>query len=296
MAGHTSDIANLQTNKADKATTLEGYGITDAMTATDINAAIQSAIAGIGHAVFKKVDAVPSVEEAEDNVLYLVMNSTSGFYDIYAKVDTEVVRLDDVSVNLDGYATTEAMDAAIAEAVAGKVDAVPGKGLSTNDYTDEDAAKLAALDANAEENYVKSVNEDELTVSAEGRLSLTAVAMSKVTGLDGALAGKVDAVAGKGLSTNDFTTVQVQKLAGIEDGAQANIIESITLDGGEALSVEGKTINIPAANTNTVGLLSPTDKVKLDAIDLDALATKAEVSSLEESVTTISESLVWGSL
>lgn len=296
VAGHTSDIANLQTNKADKATTLEGYGITDAMTATDINAAIQSAIAGIGHAVFKKVDAVPSVEEAEDNVLYLVMNSTSGFYDIYAKVDTEVVRLDDVSVNLDGYATTEAMDAAIAEAVAGKVDAVPGKGLSTNDYTDEDAAKLAALDANAEENYVKSVNEDELTVSAEGRLSLTAVAMSKVTGLDGALAGKVDAVAGKGLSTNDFTTVQVQKLAGIEDGAQANIIESITLDGGEALSVEGKTINIPAANTNTVGLLSPTDKVKLDAIDLDALATKAEVSSLEESVTTISESLVWGSL
>lgn len=296
VAGHTSDIANLQTNKADKATTLEGYGITDAMTATDINAAIQSAIAGTGHAVFKKVDAVPSVEEAEDNVLYLVMNSTSGFYDIYAKVDTEVVRLDDVSVNLDGYATTEAMDAAIAEAVAGKVDAVPGKGLSTNDYTDEDAAKLAALDANAEENYVKSVNEDELTVSAEGLLSLTAVAMSKVTGLDGALAGKVDAVAGKGLSTNDFTTVQVQKLAGIEDGAQANIIESITLDGGEALSVEGKTINIPAANTNTVGLLSPTDKVKLDAIDLDALATKAEVSSLEESVTTISESLVWGSL
>lgn len=296
VAGHTSDIANLQTNKADKATTLEGYGITDAMTATDINAAIQSAIAGTSHAVFKKVDAVPSVEEAEDNVLYLVMNSTSGFYDIYAKVDTEVVRLDDVSVNLDGYATTEAMDAAIAEAVAGKVDAVPGKGLSTNDYTDEDAAKLAALDANAEENYVKSVNEDELTVSAEGRLSLTAVAMSKVTGLDGALAGKVDAVAGKGLSTNDFTTVQVQKLAGIEDGAQANIIESITLDGGEALSVEGKTINIPAANTNTVGLLSPTDKVKLDAIDLDALATKAEVSSLEESVTTISESLVWGSL
>lgn len=34
VAGHTQDIQNLQTGKADKATTLEGYGITDAMTAT----------------------------------------------------------------------------------------------------------------------------------------------------------------------------------------------------------------------------------------------------------------------
>ena len=97
VAGHTQDIQNLQTGKADKATTLEGYGITDAMTATAIAEAIKTAIAETGHASFTKVDAVPAASEAKDNVLYLVMNADTGFYDIYAKVDTEVVRLDDVS-------------------------------------------------------------------------------------------------------------------------------------------------------------------------------------------------------
>lgn len=107
VAGHTQDIQNLQTGKADKATTLEGYGITDAMTATAIAEAIQTAIAATGHASFKKVNEVPTVETAQDNILYLVMNAVTGFYDIYAKVDTEVVRLDDVSINLDDYSTTE---------------------------------------------------------------------------------------------------------------------------------------------------------------------------------------------
>ena len=99
VAGHTQDIQNLQTGKADKATTLEGYGITDAMTATAIAEAIQTAIAATGHASFKKASAVPTAAEAQDNVLYLVMNADTGFYDIYAKVENAVVRLDDVSVN-----------------------------------------------------------------------------------------------------------------------------------------------------------------------------------------------------
>lgn len=122
VAGHTQDIQNLQTGKADKATTLEGYGITDAMTATAIAEAIKTAIAETGHASFTKVDAVPAASEAKDNVLYLVMNADTGFYDIYAKVDTEVVRLDDVSVNLDNYSTTEQMNEAIATAIANKVE------------------------------------------------------------------------------------------------------------------------------------------------------------------------------
>lgn len=37
-----------------------------------------------------------------------------------------------------------------------------------------------------------------------------------------ALDGKVDKVSGKGLSTNDFTTTEKSKLAGIQAGAQVN--------------------------------------------------------------------------
>ena len=253
VAGHTQDISNLQTNKADKATTLEGYGITDAMTATAIAEAIQAAIAATGHASFSKVDAVPSAEEAKANVLYLVMNAGTGFYDIYAKVETEVVRLDDVSVNLDAYSTTEQMNAAIAEAIKNKVDAVEGKGLSTNDFTDALKTKLEGMNADGEKNVVSSVAE-EFTVSDEGKLGLASVGMDKVTGLAAALAGKVAAEDGKGLSTNDFTTELKTKLEGVESGAQANLIEVVKIN-GTALNIADKAVNVPLAAGENAGVV-----------------------------------------
>lgn len=253
VAGHTQDISNLQTNKADKATTLEGYGITDAMTATAIAEAIQAAIAATGHASFSKVDAVPSAEEAKANVLYLVMNADTGFYDIYAKVETEVVRLDDVSVNLDAYSTTGQMNAAIAEAIKNKVDAVEGKGLSTNDFTDALKTKLEGMNADGEKNVVSSVAE-EFIVSDDGKLGLASVGMDKVTGLAAALAGKVAAEDGKGLSTNDFTTELKTKLEGVESGAQVNLIEVVKIN-GVALNIADKAVNVPLAAGENAGVV-----------------------------------------
>ena len=253
VAGHTQDIQNLQTNKADKATTLEGYGITDAMTATAIREAIQAAIAATGHASFSKVDAVPSAEEAKANVLYLVMNADTGFYDIYAKVDTEVVRLDDVSVNFDAYSTTEQMNAAITEAIKNKVDAVEGKGLSTNDFTTELKTKLEGMNADGEKNVVSSVS-DEFSVSAEGKLGLASVGMDKVAGLAAALAGKVSVEDGKGLSANDFTTELKTKLEGVESGAQVNLIETVKVN-GVALNIADKAVNVPLAAGENAGVV-----------------------------------------
>lgn len=256
VAGHTQDIQNLQTDKADKATTLEGYGITDAMTATAIAEAIQTAIAATGHASFKKVDTIPTVETAEDNVLYLVMNAETGFYDIYAKVGTEVVRLDDVSVNLDDYSTTEQMNEAIATAIANKVDKVEGKGLSTEDFTTELKEKLVALPEGAEANYVKSVS-DEFAVSAEGKLEVKEIASAKVTGLPDALAGKVDKVEGKGLSTNDFTNELKEKLDGMNADGEANVLEAVKLS-GTALPITDKAVDIPTATASALGVVKST--------------------------------------
>lgn len=265
VAGHTQDIQNLQTGKADKATTLEGYGITDAMTATAIAEAIKTAIAETGHASFTKVDAVPTVAEAKDNVLYLVMNADTGFYDIYAKVDTDgtaaVVRLDDVSVNLDDYSTTEQMNEAIATAIANKVDKVEGKGLSTEDFTTALKEKLVALPEGAEANYVKSVS-DEFTVSEEGKLEVKEIAPAKVTGLPDALAGKVDKVEGKGLSANDYTNEEKEKLGGVEAGANKNLIEIIKL-AGAALNISEKAVDIPLAGETAGVVTSSTEENKV---------------------------------
>lgn len=261
VAGHTQDIQNLQTSKADKATTLEGYGITDAMTATAITEAIQTAIAATGHASFKKVNEVPTAETAQDNILYLVMNADTGFYDIYAKVDTEVVRLDDVSVNLDDYSTTEQMNEAIATAIINKVDKVDGKGLSTEDFTTALKEKLVALPEGAEANYVKSVS-DEFTVSTEGKLEVKEIAPTKVTGLPNALADKVDKVEGKSLSANDYTNEEKEKLSGIEAGASKNLIEVIKL-AGVALNISEKEVNVPVAGTTLGVVLSSTEENKV---------------------------------
>lgn len=94
-------------------------------TSSEVSAAISTAISQSGHAVFQKVDAVPGAAEAQDNILYLVMNSQTNHYDIYAKVGEEVVLLDDTTVDLSGYVAKE-----------------DGKGLSANDFTDDLKGKL----------------------------------------------------------------------------------------------------------------------------------------------------------
>ena len=152
---------------------------------TEVATAIQTAIAGTGHAKFEKVDTIPTASVAKDNILYLVMNSKTNHYDIYAKVAGEVVLLDDTTVDLTAYATTEAMNTAL----NGKVDKATGKGLSTNDYTNAEKEKLAGIAAGAN-NYThpahtaKTQGFYKVTVDAEGHVSnAVAVAKADITAL-----------------------------------------------------------------------------------------------------------------
>lgn len=54
---------------------------------------------------------------------------------------------------------------------------------------------------------------------------------------------KVDKVSGKGLSTNDYTTTEKNKLSGVASGAQVNVIETVKVN-GTAQSVTGKAVDI----------------------------------------------------
>lgn len=95
-----NEIAEEDLSAALKAVIDGKMNASDSMTSQQIQQAISTAISGAEHAKFEKADAVPTAETAEENVLYLVMNSDTGFYDIYALVSGEVVRLDDTSVDL----------------------------------------------------------------------------------------------------------------------------------------------------------------------------------------------------
>lgn len=78
-------------------------------TGDEVDTAVAEAVAGAGHASFEVAESVPDAESAESNVLYLVYNSDTGYYDIYALVGESVVRLDDTTVDLTDYVTSDSL-------------------------------------------------------------------------------------------------------------------------------------------------------------------------------------------
>ena len=188
-------------------------------TSAQVVAAINTAISKSGHASFQKVDAVPKADAAQENILYLVMNTTTKHYDIYAKIKG----------SSDSY-TMELLDDTTVD-LSGKVDKVAGKGLSTNDYTTAEKTKLAGI-AEGANKYVHP----SYTAKTSGLYKVTVDA-----------AGHVSAVAA--VTKGDIT----------------------------ALGIPGQDTTYPEATTAKAGLMSAADKSKLDGM---TIATDAEVSEM----------------
>lgn len=131
MAYDTSKLASLQALKD---------------TATRIKKEYLAAISKAGHASFQKAESVPTAEEAQENILYFVKNTKTGFYDIYALVDGSVEWLDDTTVDLDGYVTDEELTAALAGLGGGALYEGTKSDLSASDSSIIDAF-FAADDA-----------------------------------------------------------------------------------------------------------------------------------------------------
>ena len=100
---------------------------------------------------------------------------------------------------LIGNKTLAELGIAAASDLADKVDKVTGKGLSTNDYTNEDKTIVDGVTA--------ALNDKVDKVSGKGLSTndYTNEEKAIVAGVTDALADKVDKVSGKGLSTNDYT-------------------------------------------------------------------------------------------
>lgn len=98
-----------------------------------------------------------------------------------------------------------------------------------------------------------------------------------VSYVDNKLAGKVDAVDGKGLSSNDYTSAEKIKLAGIATGANKTVVDS-TLSSISTNPVQNKVIKgaldgkadsnhtHDVVTTSAAGFMSTDDKSKLDGI------------------------------
>ena len=106
----------------------------------------------------------------------------------------------------------------VTTSLSSKVDKVTGKELSTNDYSNAEKAKLAAITGtNTGDQDLSSYATNTAlalkanTVDVNTALALKANASDVAT----SLSSKVDKISGKELSTNDYTTVEKTKLAAI---------------------------------------------------------------------------------
>ena len=152
--------------------------------------------------------------------------------------------------DLSGYATTAELNSKanasdMTTALATKVDKVQGKDLSTNDYTTAEKTKLAAITG------TNTGDQDLSGFATTADLAAKANASDVTTGL----AGKVDKVTGKELSSNDFTNAEKTKLAAITG----------TNTGDQDLSGYATTANLNSkanASDMTTALATKVDKVQ----------------------------------
>lgn len=221
-------------------------------------------------------------------------------------------------VDLSAYETAEAAGAKYAtkteltDGLAGKVDVVAGKGLSTEDYTSEEKTKLAGIAAGAQVNVIDGVS-DEFEITAEGKvLSVKGIASSKITGLDASLEGKVDKVTGSSL-VPDGDITKLQGLANIKSVASGELqisetgelgvsaidaskvtglsnalngkISGVKVNGVELTPDAEKKVDIALAATDSVGLIkgAKTDSVNSVVIDENGVGSvkKIDMAILE---------------
>lgn len=209
---------------------------TDGKIDEKVSVAISSTYKPAGTIAFESLPALAATEEGKVYNVSNAFTTTENFVESTGKsypAGTNVVCIDvgedefkwDVLsgfVDLSAYATTESLNTALGN----KVDKVAGSSL----VPDADITKLQGL-AN-----IKTVEEGELNLSEEGELSVVAIDQSKVTGLAGALAGKVNVEAGKSLVSDELIT----KLTDLP-----NLDNIVTTESGMEIILPDSAINTP---------------------------------------------------
>lgn len=225
-------------------------------TGGEVAVAIQAALAGTSHASFMKVNAVPSSADAQDNVLYLVMNEGTQHYDIYAKVysnpnpgnfastyglnipDGETKQITfkfkstSASLNVTNTDSMESVASQLKPATGNRYD------VSFDDVTRQFVAnkngEIEILTVTVDDETIEPNGFAEVVLLDDTTVDLSAYETAAQT--EAKLDNKVDKEEGKSLSANDFTDEAKAKLDGIEiatDEEVAAALAEIYGDGGD---------------------------------------------------------------
>lgn len=166
----------------------------------------------------------------------------------------------------------------VATQIGTKVDKVDGKGLSTNDYTTTEKNKLASIADNAEvnQNAFSNIIVGSTTISADSKTdALTMIAGDNVTISADADNDKITISAVDTIYTHPTYTARTGDPSGVQTpgfGEQFNLSQVISDTQGHVTNMNTYTVTIPnsTATTSVAGLMSSSDKTKLNGIEDNA--------------------------
>lgn len=133
------------------------------------------------------------------------------------------------------------------------------------DTCESDISDLETRMSSAETNI--EANKDNLTAEVNARISADTELQSKI---DTLFANKVEIEDGKGLSTNDFTDILLNKLNSIEDNAQVNKIEKIFVDDVLLDITDNKGVKINMPKVPVQGVYVDDNILSLNGTELSA--------------------------
>lgn len=240
-----NNITALQSGKADKATTLSGYGITDAYTKAQTDSAISTAVANADHLKREIVEDLPEVDSADEHTIYMVAKASGSGeqkYDEYMLINGAFEKVGDSAVDLTNYATKTEVSTAKSEAIS----------TAASDATTK--ANQALSDAKI---YADGLA-DNYATAAQGAKADTALQQANITtgGANGTIAVKGTDVAVKGLGSAAYTASSAYATAA--QGAKADS----ALQKADITSGSGNgTIAVDGADVTVKGLASAAYKV-----------------------------------
>lgn len=292
-AEHTheiADVTDLQTTldgKANKATTLAGYGINDAYTKGETDSAIATAVANAGHLKRTIVEALPDVGDADEHTIYMVGDGEgegNQKYEEFMLVNGAFEKIGDSAVDLTDYALKTEVEAAKQEAISTAAGDATQKANTAEQnaktYADGLIAGLDVEDSEVEGQYVSAVAE------VDGKIKVSRKQLpAKPVIAEGATNGTISVdsvdVAVHGLKSAAYTEASDYATA-----AQGALADSALQKADIVTGTANGTIAVDGSDVAVKGLGSAA------YTEANAYATAAQGTKADQAF----EALTWGTI
>ena len=216
------------------------------------------------------------------NEIAAVKKDLADNYDTSTEVDEKIAAKISSTYKAAGSTTFAALPA-LSAAIEGNVYNISDEFTTTEDFVEAAGTKYPAgtniVCIKVGEAYKWDVLAGFVDLSAYETAEAAGEKYATKTELTDGLAGKVSVVEGKGLSTEDYTSEEKTKLAGIAAGAQVNVIDGVS-DEFE-INAEGKVLGVKGIASSKITGLDTSLEGKVDKVTGSSLVPDGDITKLQ---------------